>query len=84
MACSSCPSLALSSSLRLGLARPAGTREEGEAGRNGRDRSTWGTGEQTKEPRPLMNLPATKPMPEWTKRPTRGTRVDLARVMEKR
>ena len=46
MACSSCPSLALSSSLRPGLARPAGTREEGGAGRNGRDRSTWRTGER--------------------------------------
>ena len=30
---------------RPGLARPAGTREEGEVGRNGRDRSTWRTGE---------------------------------------
>ena len=45
MACRSCPSMALSSSLRPGLVRPAGTREEGEAGRNGRDRSTWKTGE---------------------------------------
>ena len=45
MACSSCPSLAPSSSLRPGLARPAGTREEGEAGRNWRDRSTWRAGE---------------------------------------
>ena len=49
MACKSCPSLALSSFLRPGLARPAGTREEGEAGRNGQDRSTWRTREKTRE-----------------------------------
>ena len=52
-------------------------------GRRARPGGTGGTGPPG-EPRPLMNLPATKPMPEWTKRLTRGTRVDLARVMENR